>query len=160
MTTPFTPALEVLAGMALLFAPMLLMFLVLTYPIWPRMDAAWWKRAARNVGLGVAGLAVLLFVEYAMFFWTIPVLRFIFRHETKILWGGVVATILGMWGYIAHEDYKLSGHRALVSHLWGAFHTICAALFITAFLYFHQQAMAHVALVWVFASFIGAVQHL
>jgi hypothetical protein len=86
------------------------------------------------------------------------VLRFIFRHETKILWGGMVATILGMWAYIAHEDYKHSGHRAITSHLWGLFHVICTTLFIIAFINFHQQAMAHVALVWVFASFMGLVQ--
>lgn len=148
---------EILTIFTLFVAPGLIMVSILTYPIWPRMDRAWWISMVRNVAIGIAGLAAIIALELAMYFWTIPILSFIFRHEGKILVGGLVTTILGIWAYIAYEDYKLSGNTALNGHLWGAFHITSTILFIIAFINFHQQAMAHIALIWGFVSFYGLI---
>ena len=153
-----------LTALPFMFAVPLLMFFTLTYPIWPRMDRAWWTAAARNVGLSVAALAALAALEVAMYFWAVPVLFFFFRHSGKIALCGLVGTILGIWAHCAYENYKtevaLKRKHAGHSDAWLFFHFVCMALFFTALIHVHTQAMAHVALVWAFASFVGGVQYI
>ena len=153
-----------MAALPFVLAVPLLMFFILTYDIWIKKDRAWWAAAARNVGLFVAGLAAVAALEAAMYFWTIPILSFLFRHETKIFWIGLTGTILGIWGHCAYENYKvevaLKRKHAGHADAWLLFHLICTALFVTALINIHTQAMAQVALVWGFTSVVGLVQYL
>jgi hypothetical protein len=141
--------LETLAGMALILSPCLIMFAALT---WPRMDRAFWTAMARNAGLFVGMLGVCLALLSAAYYWTIPVLSFIFRHEAVLATGALLAGITFMWTHCAYENYKvevaLKRPRAGHNDLWLLFHTICAGLFATALAYINTQAMAHVALLW------------
>lgn len=159
-----TNAVNPMAALPFLLAVPLLMFFTLTFDIWVKKDRAWWVAAARNVGLFVAALAAIAALEAAMYFWTIPILSFLFRHATKILWLGLTGTILGIWGHCAYENYKvevaLKRKHAGHADAWLLFHFICTALFVTALINIHTQAMAHVALVWGFTSVVGLVQYL
>lgn len=136
------------ADIAFMLSIPFLLFLIMTADVWVRKDAAWWAATGRTVAAFLGFLTASFALAAAMYFWTIPVLRFIFSHKTKILWGSVVAIILGIWSYTAYEDYKFSGPRTLNAHLCGAFHTVCIVLFITAFINFHDQGMALTAMLW------------
>lgn len=153
-----------MSALPFVFAVPLLMFFTLTFDVWRQKDRAWWAAAARNVGLFVAALGAIAALEVAMYFWTIPVLSFFARHSGKIALCGLVGTILGIWGHCAYENYKtevaLKRKHAGHSDAWLLFHFVCMALFVTAFINFHQQAMAHVALVWGFTAVVGLVQYL
>ena len=162
MSTPNT--VNPLAALPFMLAVPILMFFTLTFDIWRKKDRAWWVAAARNVGLFVVALAAIAALEVAVYFWTIPVLSFFARHATKILWIGLVGSILGIWAHCAYENYKvevaLKRKHAGHADAWLLFHLICTTLFITAFINFHTQAMAHVALVWGFTSVVGLVQYI
>lgn len=154
---PFT---SVLANMALFFTPLALIFIVLTYDIWVRKDRAWWAAAGRNVVAFLGMLGICFALQVCVYYWAVPVLFFIADHQVAIFWWGMTATFTGIWAYIAYDDYKLSGQQGLTNHLWGLFHVACFALFITAFIYQHAQAMAWIALIWGFASFFGLIENL
>ncbi len=156
------PFATVLANMALLFAPFAIMFIALTYDIWAHKDRGWWASATRTVVSTLAAFAGFMVVCFglllSMYYWTIPVLFFIADHRAQLILGCMAATILGIWAYIAYEDYKLTG--SCTGHIWGLFHVVCTTLFITAFIYQHPQAMAWIALIWGFASFFGLIENL
>jgi hypothetical protein len=127
-------------------------------------NAAWWAAARYNAATFLGMMTATFALMAAMYFWTIPVLSFLFRHDGKIAVGGLVATILGIWGRCAYENYKievaLKRRHAGLHDLLLLFHLICCTLFITAFIHFHTQAMAHIALVWGFTSVVGLIQYL
>jgi hypothetical protein len=128
------------------------MFAVLTYPIWPRMDRAFWTATARNAGLFAGMLVASFALLSAAYYWAIPALSFIFRHAGKLFTGGLVGSIAYMRAHCAYENYKvdvaLKRPHAGHNDLWLLFHTICVGLFATALAYINKQAMAHVALLW------------
>jgi hypothetical protein len=111
----------------------------------------------------LAFVAAVLLIEAALltglYFFTIPVLSFIFKHETKFFVGALVAGLLYTWAHCAWLNYKdnvaLKRPNPGHSSLWGVFHIICLTLFITAFINFHSQAMAQVAMIWAMASTYG-----
>lgn len=153
-----------LAALPFVFAVPLLMFFTLTFDVWRNKDKAWWVAAAHNVAAFLGMVACTGALMAAMYFWTIPVLSFFARHAAKLFWTAIVGTIVGIWAHCAYENYKvevaLKRKHAGHADAWLLFHVICTALFITAFIHFHTQAMAHVALVWGFTSVVGLVQYL
>ena len=153
-----------MTALPFVFAVPLLMFLTLTFDLWRQKDRAWWAAAGRQVAAFLGMVAGSVALMAAMYFWTVPILSFIFRHATALLWTAIVGTIVGIWAHCAYENYKvevaLKRKHAGHADAWLLFHVICTALFITAFIQTHTQAMAHVALVWSFTSVVGLVQYL
>jgi hypothetical protein len=149
MSSSIQPLSNTVASAAIFVLPPLIMFIVL---IWQRMDRAFWAAAGRNVaaflGMMVASFALLS----AAYYWAIPVLSFIFRHDAALATGALLAGIIYMWTHCAYENYKvevaLKRPHAGHNDLWLLFHTICVGLFATALAYINTQAMAHVALLW------------
>lgn len=128
-----------------------------------REKAAWWAAARYNLSLFAGMILAYCALMSAMYFWTIPVLSFFARHAAKLFCIALVGTIVGIWAHCAYERYKqevaLKYKHAGHNDAWLFFHVICISLFTTAFIQFHTQAMAHVALVWFTISFGGFLHY-
>jgi hypothetical protein len=126
-------------------------------------DDSFPKTATGILAFGTAVLLLSAALMTGLYFFTIPVLSFIFKHETKLLVGALVAGILYIWAHCAWLNYKdevaLKRPHPGHSSLWGVFHIVCLALFVTAFINFHPQAMAQVAMIWFMASTCGFAQY-
>ena len=132
-----------------------------------RKDAenrAWWCEVGKNacilVGMCILCNAFSLFMLTYGFRW---LFIFVGYYLPKLALAAIILFPIGAafyagwvgWVDECKENYKYAGHR----FFWSIFHFVSVVLFIAAFIYQHNQGMAHVAMVWTMGTFVSIVHY-